>query len=183
MKIQKQGFTLPEVATVTAMVAAVAALSYPLINNLIAKTEYAGAKLALSSLYKKCEAINMLGVEGTGEKVNLRGYKIKSSSGSKAEVAALCKSKAVVFISEKNSRPSLYFNIAKGSSGCLVSGKHLTSYPECLAKEQTSLSEAINRPGSLVKTGGDYYSFGGSGSSDTGGGGGKLCEENDPYCN
>ena len=187
MKKKPQGFTVVEVASVTALVSVVAALSYPLITNLIARTEYAAAKLALASLHKKCEAINMLGVSGTGEKVNIRGYKIKSSFGYVTEMSKLCKSNAIVFISNKEKRPSLYYNIRKSSSGCLVSGKHLNSYPECSSKEQTTFAQAINRAGNLMKTGKeDYYSFSSSGTGggdNNSGGGGRACDKNnDPEC-
>ena len=189
MDIQSKGFTLPEVASVAAMVSIVAALGYPMLTNLISRTEYAAAKLALSSLHRKCEAINMLGVAGTGEMVDVRGYKIKTSKKNAKEIAEVCKSKAIVFISKKDNRPSLYYNIATGGSGCLVSSRHLNGYPECAAKEQTTLAEAINRAGSLMKSGGeDYYSFESQGSSTSNGngeegGGGKKCDKNiDPDC-
>ena len=163
MDLQKQGFALQEVASVTAFISILAAISYPMINNLIGKTEYAAAKLALSSFQKKCEGINMLGVKGTGEMVNIRGYKIKTAKGTENELSELCNSGAVVFISEKEVRPSLYYNIRKNTTGCLVSGKYLSSYPECAAKEQTSLAEALNKEGNLMKSGNsEYYSFSGS---------------------
>ena len=189
MKIPNQGITLSEVASVTALATIVAALAYPMINMLIAKTEYAAAKLALSSLHRKCEAINMLGVSGEGNTmVDIRGYKIKSSNGASAKnLTKLCASTAIVFISDREARPSLYYGIAKGSSGCLVSSKHLNSFPECLAKEQTTLSEALNKSGNIMKTKtDDYYSFsspGGGSSSDTVGvGGGRCDKEIDPMC-
>ena len=189
MRIQNQGFTLSEVASVTALVAIVAALAYPMVNIVISKTEYAAAKLALSSLHRKCEAINMLGVSGEGNTmVNIRGYKIKSSNGaSTKDLKKLCASSAIVFISDKEARPSLYYGIAKGSSGCLVSSKHLNSFPECFAKEQTTLSEALNKSGNIMKTKtDDYYSFSapGSGSgAETGGTAGGRCDkEIDPMC-
>ena len=190
MKVQEQGFTLAEVASVTALAAIVAAIGYPMLNILISKTEFAAAKLALSSLHRKCEAINILGVSGVGGMVNIRGYKIKSSNGaSTKDISALCKSTAIVFISDRDARPSLYYGISKGSSGCLVGSKHLGSYPECSAKEQTTLAEAINKTGSLMKSqNDDYYSFGASGGGTGGdneavGGGGKKCDrELDPNC-
>ena len=189
MDIPSKGFTLPEMASVTAMVSIVAALGYPMLTNLVSRTEYAAAKLALSSLHRKCEAINMLGVSGAGEMVDIRGYKIKASKQNAKDISELCKSKAIVFISEKDNRPSLYYNIATGGSGCLVSSKYLNGYPECTAKEQTTLAEAINRAGSLMKSGGeDYYSFGSQDSSrsneNEGGGGSrnKCDKEIDPDC-
>ena len=189
MDIQSKGFTLPEMASVTVMVSIVAALGYPMLTNLVSRTEYAAAKLALSSLHRKCEAVNMLGVSGAGEMVDIRGYKIKASKQYSKVISELCKSKAIVFISEKDNRPSLYYNIATGGSGCLVSSKYLNGYPECTAKEQTTLAEAINRAGSLMKSGGeDYYSFGSQDSSrsneNEGGGSGrnKCDKEIDPDC-
>ena len=186
MKIQSKGFTVPELASATAFISILAALSYPLVTNLVARTEYAAAKLALSSLQRKCEAINMLGISGTAEKVNIRGYKIKTSNGSREDVSELCKSRAIVFISEKESRPSLYYNVVKGGSGCLVSGKHLNSYPECKAKESTSLAQAINSAGNLIKTkGSEYYSFGANtgARSTSDGAGGNICDKKkDPNC-
>ena len=187
MKIQKNGFTLTEVASVTALAAVVAALAYPMINTVVARTEFAAAKLALSSLHRKCEAINMLGVSGVENMVNIRGYKIKSSNGAGTkDMSKLCKSTAVVFISDREARPSLYYGLAKGSSGCLVSSKHINNYPECSAKEQTTLAEALNKNGSLMKSkADDYYSFSSSAGGDRGqtaGSGGKCDKDIDPTC-
>ena len=189
MKIQKNGFTLPEIASVAVMVSIVTAIGYPMLNVLISKTEFAAAKLALSSLHRKCEAINVLGVSGVSGNVNLRGYKIKSSNGSNTkDISKLCQATAVVFISDKEARPSLFYGISKGNSGCLVGSKHLSSFPECSAKEQITLAQALNGAGSIMKKQGDeYYSFGssdgGSGSSNTTSVSRDRCDENiDPDC-
>ena len=102
----------------------------------------------------------MLGVTGTGELVNIRGYKIKTAIEKTNEITELCGSGAVVFISDKGERPSLYYNIKKNTTGCLVSSRYLNNYPECAAKEQTSLAEALERDGNLMNSGGnEYYNF------------------------
>ena len=70
----------------------------------------------------------------------------------------------------------------------LVGSKNLSSFPECSAKEQITLAQALNGAGSIMKKQGDeYYSFGssdgGSGSSNTTSASRDRCDENiDPDC-
>ena len=66
------------------------------------------AKLALSSLHRKCEAVNMLGVSGAANGGYTRVQDQSFQANAKKDISNYVSLKQL-YLSEKDNRPSLYY--------------------------------------------------------------------------
>ncbi len=122
-KKDNEGFTLVETAVVMAVISIATGVSFPVYRNVQTRAVKESAQLAVVSMKSQCETSYTLGFVEEVPKVNIRNYRIQSTSNTCEQIQAIP--------NDPERWPTYSYDMHAGTLTCDFAGAETSPFPEC----------------------------------------------------